>query len=269
MLLSVGYSACHWCHVMERESFEDADIAALMNEHFVNIKVDREERPDVDEIYMQAVQAMTGRGGWPMTVFLTPDGAPFYGGTYFPPDGPPRACPAFPRLLPRDRRRLARRGAARSPRPRDQLLEPLRQSELLRAAPHAAHRRRSSSRAIPGHRRRVRRARRRVRRRAEVSPADDLGVPAALLAAHRQRARARHASAHARRAWPAAACTTRSAAAFTATPWTPHWLVPHFEKMLYDNAQLAALYLHAWLGDGRRRVPPRSPRRPSTTSCAR
>ena len=84
VLLSVGYSACHWCHVMAHECFEDADVAADMNARFVNIKVDREERPDVDAVYMDAVQAMTGRGGWPMTVFLTPDGEPFYGGTYFP-----------------------------------------------------------------------------------------------------------------------------------------------------------------------------------------
>ena len=86
VLLSVGYSACHWCHVMERESFENEDIARVMNENFVSIKVDREERPDVDSIYMGAVQAMTGQGGWPMTVFMTPDGKPFYGGTYFPPE---------------------------------------------------------------------------------------------------------------------------------------------------------------------------------------
>jgi len=94
ILLSVGYSACHWCHVMERESFEDPDTAAYMNEHFVNVKVDREERPDVDAIYMEAVQAMTGQGGWPMTVFLDPDGVPFYGGTYFPPDES-RGMPSF------------------------------------------------------------------------------------------------------------------------------------------------------------------------------
>src|SRR5262252_5906194 len=86
ILLSVGYSACHWCHVMERESFENEEIANLMNQHFISIKVDREERPDIDNIYMQAVQALTQQGGWPMTVFLTPDGRPFYGGTYFPPD---------------------------------------------------------------------------------------------------------------------------------------------------------------------------------------
>ena len=98
ILLSVGYSACHWCHVMAHESFEDKDIAAQMNRLFINIKVDREERPDVDNIYMQAVQSMTGRGGWPMTVFLTPDGLPFYGGTYFPPEDR-QGMPGFPRLL--------------------------------------------------------------------------------------------------------------------------------------------------------------------------
>src|SRR6266481_5714539 len=86
ILLSIGYSACHWCHVMAHESFEDPAVAAVMNELFVNIKVDREERPDVDAIYMEAVQAVTGQGGWPMTVFLTPGGEPFFGGTYYPPE---------------------------------------------------------------------------------------------------------------------------------------------------------------------------------------
>ncbi len=96
--LSIGYSACHWCHVMAHESFEDPVTAALMNEHFVNIKVDREERPDLDAIYMQAVQAMTGHGGWPMTTFLTPEGEPFYGGTYFPPE-PRYGMPSFQQVL--------------------------------------------------------------------------------------------------------------------------------------------------------------------------
>ncbi len=98
VLLSVGYSSCHWCHVMERESFENPQIAAMMNEMFVSVKVDREERPDVDSVYMTAVQAMTGHGGWPMTVFLTADGSPFYGGTYFPPEDR-GGMPAFPRVL--------------------------------------------------------------------------------------------------------------------------------------------------------------------------
>ena len=98
ILLSIGYSACHWCHVMERESFENDDIAALMNAHFVNIKVDREERPDLDHIYQTAVQLLTGQGGWPLTMFLTPEQEPFYGGTYFPPDDR-YGRPGFPRLL--------------------------------------------------------------------------------------------------------------------------------------------------------------------------
>ena len=98
VLLSIGYSACHWCHVMERESFENEEIAALMNDLFVNIKVDREERPDLDEIYMNAVQMLTGRGGWPMTMFLTPERKPFYGGTYFPPENR-GGMPGFPRIL--------------------------------------------------------------------------------------------------------------------------------------------------------------------------
>ena len=98
ILLSIGYAACHWCHVMERESFEDDETAALMNEHFVCIKVDREERPDLDAIYMQATQAMTGHGGWPMTVFLTPEGEPFYAGTYFPPEDR-HGMPGFQRVL--------------------------------------------------------------------------------------------------------------------------------------------------------------------------
>ena len=85
ILVSIGYAACHWCHVMERESFENESVAAIMNEHFINIKIDREERPDLDHIYMNAVQTMTGSGGWPLNVFLTPSKKPFYGGTYFPP----------------------------------------------------------------------------------------------------------------------------------------------------------------------------------------
>src|SRR5262245_5644061 len=98
ILLSIGYSACHWCHVMEHESFENDQIAKLMNDNFVNIKVDREERPDLDQVYMSAVQIMTGSGGWPLTVFLLPNGEPFYGGTYFPPDDR-YGRPGFPRLL--------------------------------------------------------------------------------------------------------------------------------------------------------------------------
>src|SRR6187399_2048968 len=100
ILLSIGYAACHWCHVMERESFENEAIARLMNEHFVCIKVDREERPDLDDIYMAATIAMSGHGGWPMTVFLTPEQKPFFAGTYFPPEDR-YGRPGFPTLLSR------------------------------------------------------------------------------------------------------------------------------------------------------------------------
>src|SRR4051812_29948516 len=98
LLVSIGYSACHWCHVMERESFEDPEIGRLMNEWFVPVKIDREERPDVDAIYMAATQALTGQGGWPMTVFCMPDGTPFLAGTYFPPDER-HGMPSFRRVL--------------------------------------------------------------------------------------------------------------------------------------------------------------------------
>ncbi len=98
LLISIGYAACHWCHVMAHESFEDPDVAALMNSGFVCVKVDREERPDVDAVYMTATQAMTGQGGWPMTVFATPDGRPFYCGTYFPP-APRGGMPGFGQVL--------------------------------------------------------------------------------------------------------------------------------------------------------------------------
>src|SRR6201993_4717784 len=98
VLVSIGYSSCHWCHVMERESFEDPETAAYMNAHFVPIKVDREERPDVDDIYMEAVQGMTGQGGWPLTVFLDSEAVPFYGGTYFPPE-PRQGMPSFIQVM--------------------------------------------------------------------------------------------------------------------------------------------------------------------------
>src|SRR3954447_21479283 len=106
IFLSIGYAACHWCHVMERESFEDEATAAYLNEHFVAVKVDREERPDLDQLYMGAVQAMTGQGGWPMSVFLAPDGRPFFGGTYFP-DEPRHGMPSFRQVLEGVRRAWA------------------------------------------------------------------------------------------------------------------------------------------------------------------
>ncbi len=135
ILLSIGYAACHWCHVMEHESFEDAETAAQMNEQFVNVKVDREERPDLDAVYMDAVVALTGHGGWPMTVFLTPEGEPFFGGTYFPP-APRHGLPSFRQVLD---------AVASAYRERRADVDPLgRAAGRGRSAPRARSRRRPS-----------------------------------------------------------------------------------------------------------------------------
>ena len=177
ILLSVGYSACHWCHVMAHESFEDPETAALMNELFVNIKVDREERPDIDAIYMEAVQAMTGGGGWPMTVFLTPDGKPFYGGTYFPP-APRYGMPSFPQLLTaiaeawQNRRNELLVGG----RPAGGRAEPDGAAAAVR---RRAGRERCSTRAPAAYVQSYRPRGGRLRRRAEVPAADESGLPAA------------------------------------------------------------------------------------------
>ncbi len=169
ILLSVGYSACHWCHVMAHESFENDAIAAQMNEMFVNIKVDREERPDIDALYMAAVQAMTGHGGWPMTVFLTPDGKPFYGGTYFPPSDR-GGMPGFPRVCTVSTRRIGT-GASRSMRA--PTISPIASTRYS-----AANYRRGAPASVVRYRVRqslttVRRDERRLRGRAEVSGGDD------------------------------------------------------------------------------------------------
>ncbi|MGH2766942.1 MAG: thioredoxin domain-containing protein, partial [Actinomycetota bacterium] len=239
ILLSVGYAACHWCHVMERESFEDPEIAGLMNEHFVCIKVDREERPDVDAIYMDAVQTMSGHGGWPMTVFLTPDGRPFFAGTYFPPDDR-HGLPGFPRVLRavaeawRDKREdLLRQGhrvietIGRGPASSE---EPLTE-EVLRAAFTAL--RNGFDEEWGG-----------------FGDAPKFPQPMTielLLRCHL-------------RGWGGALdMVTLTLDRMAAGGIRDHvgggfhryavdrtWLVPHFEKMLYDNAQLARQYLHAW-----------------------
>ncbi len=132
LLVSIGYSSCHWCHVMERESFEDERTAQLMNESFVCVKVDREERPDVDALYMEAVQGMTGHGGWPLNVFLTPEGLPFYGGTYFPPQDRP-GMPSFTQVLLAVSEAWGERGAEIRASG-EQLRERLAGGALLRAA---------------------------------------------------------------------------------------------------------------------------------------
>src|SRR5579875_1451689 len=241
ILLSVGYSACHWCHVMERESFENPQIAQLMNDLYVNIKVDREERPDLDAIYMEAVQAMTGQGGWPMTVFLTPDGLPFYGGTYFPPTDR-HGMPGFARVL------LSVHDAYRNSH--DRILQ---SAENLRA---------HLGRSIMGH---------------DAGTLDNSIAVAAVqgLAATFD---ARHGGfggapkfpqpmnlefllRYARRTGDAQALQMAGitldrmleggiydqlGGGFHRYATDEIWLVPHFEKMLYDNALLARVYLHAW-----------------------
>ena len=213
VLLSVGYSACHWCHVMAHESFESEPIAALMNERFVNVKVDREERPDVDALYMDATVSMTGQGGWPMTVFLTPEGEPFYAGTYYPPE-PRHGMPSFPQLL------LAVDEAWRTQRD-DIVAQAARLVEAVgRSAQHGA-----VVGAADGGAARGGRARHRPHLRA---------APTAASAGRRSSRRPRRSSFScaatptrrwrwcARRStgWPRAACTTSSAAASTATPST-------------------------------------------------
>ena len=242
ILLSIGYSACHWCHVMERESFENEDIAALMNESFVSIKVDREERPDLDSIYMTAVQAMTGQGGWPMTVFLTPDGRPFYGGTYFPPEER-GGLPGFPRVV----QALAR--AYRENR-----------GEVVQA-----------TQRLIGHIRQVSAG---VRSREPLT-ADILhqaygGIagsfddrhggtglqpkfPQPMVYEFLLRYHLRFESPDALdmvdltlEKMARGGIYDQLGGGFHRYSTDTYWLVPHFEKMLYDNALLARLYLHAF-----------------------
>jgi uncharacterized protein len=246
ILLSVGYSACHWCHVMERESFENPDVARVMNEGFVNVKVDREERPDVDHIYMQAVQSMTGHGGWPMTVFLTPDGTPFYGGTYFPPQDR-HGLPGFPKLLAAisDAWRSRRGEVEASGR---ELTASLGQSERLRRAAtllgdeilFAAY-------------------------QAISSQFDEewggLGgapkFPQPMIWEFVLRFWRRSKNPYAQRMvhttlvrMARGGMYDHLGGGFARYSVDAHWMVPHFEKMLYDNGQLASLYLHAWLAFG-------------------
>ena len=223
--------------------FEDPAIAALMNEHFVCVKVDREERPDVDALYMEAVQAMTGHGGWPLNVFLTPEQVPFFGGTYFPPEprhGMPswrRCCgavaDAWDERARRDPRAGRRSGRAAGAAARVAAAVGGAAASGARSTTRCAALRASFDSVA-----------RRLGRRAEV-PAARRCIEFLLAAAARDGAEARMALRRCAR-WPAAASTTRSAAASRATRSTRRWTVPHFEKMLYDNALLARAYLHGW-----------------------
>ena len=246
VLLSVGYSACHWCHVMERESFEDEATARLMNEGFVSIKVDREERPDVDSIYMAATQAMTRHGGWPMTVFMTPDGAPFYAGTYFPPV-PSRGMPAFGQILTSLSEAYKNR--------RDEVLKSAEGvREYLQAATSASIPRTGLSEGLLND-----------AANALVGQLDNRfggfgGAPKFPQAMNLEVLLRHHARTGDRSALSGAELTLRSMASggiydhlgggFARYAVDEYWLVPHFEKMLYDNALLARLYLEAYEATG-------------------
>ena len=242
ILLSIGYAACHWCHVMEHESFENAATAALMNERFVNIKVDREERPDLDGIYMQAVQAMTGHGGWPMTVFLTPDGVPFYGGTYFP--GEDRhGMPSFTRILMsvsnayRSKPADVARTAASVREMYSAAMEETRSagplsSTLLDAAFHAIERRYDERNGG-----------------FEGAPKFPQTMSLDFLlryAARNKNARALEMVTSSFAHMARGGIYDQIGGGFARYTVDAIWLVPHFEKMLYDNALLVRLGAHLW-----------------------
>jgi uncharacterized protein YyaL (SSP411 family) len=242
LLLSVGYSACHWCHVMERESFEDPETASYMNEHFVNVKVDREERPDVDALYMEAVQAISGQGGWPMTVFLDPEGVPFYGGTYFPPDEG-RGMPSFRMVMEAVIDAFERqRGeiAERAPRMRARLAA-IGQIEPADGAPEEA--------LLEGAVARLLESADRERGGFGGAPKFPPALALELLLARGERE-------HVERtldAMLAGGIYDQLGGGFARYSVDAVWLVPHFEKMLYDNALLARAYLHGWQATGHER----------------
>jgi hypothetical protein len=242
ILLSVGYAACHWCHVMEHESFEDQATAASMNEKFVNIKVDREERPDIDGIYMQALQAMTGHGGWPMTVFLTPEGLPFYAGTYFPPDDR-HGLPSFKRVLSavddayRNRRSDVERTTA----------------QLRQFFASTTHPTRGTGTLTPLL---LERAYRELAQDYDMRHGGFGGAPKfpqtmALDSLLRYWARTRTTLAltiaqESFRAMARGGIYDQLGGGFARYAVDEAWRVPHFEKMLYDNALLARLGTHLW-----------------------
>ena len=239
ILVSIGYSSCHWCHVMERESFEDAGVAAYMNEHFVCIKVDREERPDVDAIYMEACQAMTGQGGWPLNVFCTPDQAPFYAGTYFPPS-PVRGMPSWRQLLEAiveawtERREEIRDGAPR-------IVERLQGAALLQPSheildPHMP------AEAVAGLRRAF------DPRNGGFGVAPKFPQPSAIEFLLRRGDT--EVSVTTLRSMASGGIYDQVGGGFARYSVDAQWLVPHFEKMLYDNALLARAYLHGWQVSG-------------------
>src|SRR6266545_1135646 len=242
ILLSIGYAACHWCHVMEHESFEDVETAALMNEHFVSVKVDREERPDLDAVYMDAVVALTGHGGWPMTVFLTPAGEPFFGGTYFPP-APRHGLPSFRQVLEavaaayRERRAEVARSA-------QQLVESVRASSAL--APSSEPLTDSAlSEAARG-----------LTRSFDPEWGGFGGAPKFPPASSLEFLLRRGELEPVTKtldAMAAGGMYDLVGGGFHRYSVDERWLVPHFEKMLYDNALLVPAYLHAWVVTGEER----------------
>ena len=245
VFLSIGYSACHWCHVMERESFENDAIAQILNEDFVSIKVDREERPDVDSIYMQAVQMMTGHGGWPMSMFLTPDGRPFFGGTYFPPDDR-QGMPSFQRVLEhvaniyRSRRNEVEEASkevqnALSSQLRTRGAEGTIQRQALDAAAgriagnyDSVHGGFGGAPKFP------------------PSMALDFLMQVAYRNPDANGARLREIITHTLTKMARGGMYDQIGGGFHRYSVDARWLVPHFEKMLYDNALLARLYTRAW-----------------------
>jgi hypothetical protein len=246
IFLSVGYSACHWCHVMERESFEDPATARILNEHFISIKVDREERPDVDEIYMTAVQMMTGRGGWPMSVFLTPDRKPFFGGTYFPPEDR-LGMPSFKKVLSAVSQAWKQRRGALT----DNAEQVVRAIES-HAAPAAAAAAIDESlfEQAAAHLRREFDARWGGFGGAPKFPPS--GAIAVLFRQHLQTGESdllEMATLTLDR-MAAGGMYDQIGGGFHRYSVDERWLVPHFEKMLYDNAILARVYLEAWQATG-------------------
>jgi len=242
ILLSIGYSACHWCHVMERESFENEKIAALMNEHFVNIKVDREERPDLDEIYMSAVQMLTGRGGWPMTVFLTPEGKPFYGGTYFPPEDR-HGIPGFPKILA---------GVAHAYREKPQEVD--RSVEQILSALQRMSQ--SSETERPFSRDAIAQSAEQIARAYDATHGGfghapkfpNAGVYELFLRHYHRGKNQRFLEmlTHTLTQMAQGGIYDHLGGGFHRYAVDQKWLVPHFEKMLYDNAQLVRIYAQAY-----------------------
>jgi uncharacterized protein len=250
IFLSIGYAACHWCHVMERESFEDEQTAADLNAHFVAIKVDREERPDLDAVYMDAVQAMTGQGGWPMSVFLTPDGRPFYGGTYFP-NEPRHGIPSFRQLLARiaevwsDQREEVEATATRlAEHVRSGQEAPGRLIESLTDAPVVSLDERMSS-AVAA----LRKGFDAINGGWGSAPKFPQAMSIELLLNEHRRSGNRDALVMATKTldtMAAGGIYDHLGGGFARYATDARWLVPHFEKMLYDNAQLARVYAQAW-----------------------